>query len=96
MSFESPIFINGAWAQTREKLDIFSPFDHKKVGSTFKAGAEEIEIAIRAAEEAFKKTRRMPVYERAEKLHHIAEGIFRNALSDELTACQPIGIDLSV
>jgi len=76
--FEFKLFINGNWESSGEKLTIRSPFDEEIVGETFKAGPAEIERAIQAAESGFKLMRTMPVFERAEKLQKVADGIRKN------------------
>jgi len=72
MSSEYPFYLSGKWQKSNEKLDIYSPYDSHLVGTTYKANPEQIEIAIADSVVAFEKTKQMPLYEKAEKLLHIA------------------------
>ena len=78
MAYEFPILINGELNKTADPLEIKSPFDGKLIGTSYRAGQNEIEQAIVSSAKAFEKTKEMPVFERAEKLMRIAEGIKKN------------------
>ncbi len=78
MNYEFPMLINGEFVKTEDILEIHSSFDGHLVGHTYRASPLEIEQTIVAAEKAFKITRQMPVYERAEKLAMIANDIRDN------------------
>ncbi len=78
MEYEFPILINGKWKKTSDILRILSPYDQKNIGVTYRAGEGEIEDAIVSAENAFKITKKMPVYERSEKIFQVAQAIKDN------------------
>ena len=78
MAYEFPMLINGEFIKTDDILEIHSPFDGRLIGHTYRASPAEIEKTIVAAEKAFEITKRMPVYERAEKLALIAGEIREN------------------
>jgi acyl-CoA reductase-like NAD-dependent aldehyde dehydrogenase len=71
MYYNLPLFIDGEFRESDDPLEIHSPFDNHLVGRTCRAGAGEIEMAISSAVKAFEETRRMPLYERAEKLEAV-------------------------
>ena len=68
MDKEFPIYINGEWCKTQNVMEICAPFDGQLVGSTYRAGEQDIEKAIVSGVEAFDQTRHMPAYEKSEKL----------------------------
>jgi acyl-CoA reductase-like NAD-dependent aldehyde dehydrogenase len=72
MQYEFPILVDGRWLTTKDRITVKSPYNGQPVGSTYRAGSEEIEKAITAAQKAFAITQNMPVYEKAEKLTNIA------------------------
>ena len=78
MNLNHDILINGRWIKTKKVLEVFSPYDHKKVGQTYKAEKDEIEAAIETAQNAFEITTNMPIYERSEKLLAVAHAIKKN------------------
>ena len=78
MSYEYPPFINGKVHKTDNILEVKSPYDGHLVGRTYRCGAEEMETAIDAATQAFLQTKEMPVYERADKLSRVVEGLRLN------------------
>ena len=72
---DRPFFLAGRWERSHERLDVTNPYDGKVIGNTFLATADQLEEAIRAAEQAFAITRKLPSYERSKILHDIAEGL---------------------
>lgn len=67
-----PIIVGGKFVKTNDPLEVKSPYDGHSVGKTYKAGASEIEQAIHSAEQAFRQTSKMPMYERSAKLAQVA------------------------
>lgn len=65
------IYIWWEWVDTGEYFDVEYPFDWSKVATVSKARKEDIELAIVKAEEAFKETRKMSPYARANVLREI-------------------------
>jgi len=80
-----PFFVNGEWRTTPLVRVVRNPFDGKPVAEVCQAASADIADAISAAVSAFKETRQLPSYERAEALDGIADGIRRR--KEELAAC---------
>jgi acyl-CoA reductase-like NAD-dependent aldehyde dehydrogenase len=78
MNLDYNILINGQWKKTKNVLEVFSPYNQKKIGQTYKAEKDEISAAINSAQIAFEKTKIMPVYERSEKILSVAQAIKEN------------------
>jgi acyl-CoA reductase-like NAD-dependent aldehyde dehydrogenase len=68
-------FLDGQWRTEGERVEVRSPADGSVVGATYRAEAEHVEAAIRAAVRTFEVTRRMPTYERERILLHVSAGI---------------------
>lgn len=68
------LFYGGAWhaAKSGRQRPSLSPATGEDLGTVAEAGAEDVELAIAAATEAFKSWRRREPFERAEKLREIA------------------------
>jgi len=56
-------------------LEVRSPFDGELVARVHRAGPEQIEAAIAQAAHAFRSTRHMPAWQRAEALARVSAGI---------------------
>jgi len=78
-----PIYLAGEFVEAGTPLDVRNPADGSLVGTTFLAGAAELERATVAAVEAFEQTKRLPSYARRDVLAHVAACIDRDV--DELT-----------
>jgi glyceraldehyde-3-phosphate dehydrogenase (NADP+) len=85
------ILLNGEWKKTADRMEVRSPYDGKAVGETCRAGAAEMEEAIRASERAFERTARLPTYERAGILERAAEGIRRRREEFALSIAREAG-----
>ncbi|MDQ3780839.1 MAG: aldehyde dehydrogenase family protein [Chloroflexota bacterium] len=70
-----PIYLAGEWVESDQPLEVTNPYDGSVIGTTFQATTEQLDQAIVAAEEAFKVTRTMPVYDRVAILEAIAAGV---------------------
>lgn len=75
---EFGVLIAGKWLMTGEAIEVHSPYDDALVAVVHRAGAAEIETAIRRAVAAFEETRRMPAWRRAEILEAISAGIAKD------------------
>ena len=71
MTSEYPIYLCGRWEKTADILEVRSPYDNHLVGKTWKAGTDEIAGAIKGSVAAFKRTKILPLFEKAEKLKRI-------------------------
>ncbi len=81
-----PIYLAGEWVESEQPLEVTNPYDGSPIGTTFQASKEQLDRAIVAAQEAFKVTRAMPVYDRVAILEAVAAGL--RARRDEV--CQMI------
>ncbi len=95
MSYDFPIFINGDFCKTNDVLEIRSPYDNHPVGRTYRANSEEIEAAIEASVNAFDETKKMPIYERVEKLAAIIDDIRTNKEEFAHIICEEAGKAIS-
>lgn len=68
-------FLDGKWIAEGDRFDVLAPHDRSIVGVGYRATAAHAETAARAAQRAFRTTRRMPAYERQRILREISEGI---------------------
>ena len=72
---EYGVLIGGEWLKTGDAIEVHSPYDDSLVAIVHRAGPEEIEASIAKATEAFKVTRKLPSWRRAEVLESISNGI---------------------
>ncbi|HSA92139.1 MAG TPA: aldehyde dehydrogenase family protein [Terriglobales bacterium] len=67
--------LGGEWRTEGEAVEVRSPFDGSVVGTTFRAGPQQMEAAIAAAVRAFDTTRRLPAYERQRVLSAVSRTV---------------------
>lgn len=70
-----PILVGGRWDADGHALTVRAAGSEDPVGTTFEANEAQREDAIRAAVDAFERTRVLPAYERREMLQRAATGI---------------------
>lgn len=75
MTTEYPIYINGAFEKTSNTLRVTNPYDGSSVGSTWLAGADELDRATQAAESAFRTYGKAPVFDRVDLLKALAANL---------------------
>lgn len=68
-----PLIIDGQEVTTSEVLTVKNPFDGSVVGTTYLAGKDELERAIRAAQKARKQLWELPTHVRAAALEQISD-----------------------
>lgn len=73
MAREYPYYCAGEWRSSDRALEIRNPWNDEVVGVTSFASEDDLEHAIRAAEDAFETMRVMPAYERAAALDRLAD-----------------------
>ena len=95
MPHDFPIFVNGEFCKTNDILEIRSPFDNHLVGNTYRSNSEEIEAAIRGSVKAFAETKKMPIYERVEKLSLIINDLRTNKEEFAQLICEEAGKAIS-
>jgi len=71
----SKFLINGEWLASDVKRQVVNPFDKRIVGEVCQASPKHIDQAIASAAQAFRKTRLLTSFDRAEILWNIAEHI---------------------
>ena len=69
------MFVAGEWVETGEWIEVRSPYSGDVVGRVAKAGADETERAIDAAEAAMREP--LPAHKRAEILVRVVSGLAR-------------------
>ncbi len=70
--------LNGEWVDRKEKIEVRDPWDNKLIDTVPSATLEDVETAIRAAEEGFKEISSLTVYERAQILYRTAKIVEEN------------------
>ena len=72
MSDVYPMYLAGYWKENGHKVQVDNPYDGSVAGTTFFAQPQDLDVAVRAAEEVFPTLRQMPVYERVTILKDLA------------------------
>lgn len=75
MAKQYPYYCAGEWRSSDRPLEIRNPWNDEIVGTTSFATEDDVEDAIRAAEDAFEIMRVMPLYERAAALDKLADSL---------------------
>jgi acyl-CoA reductase-like NAD-dependent aldehyde dehydrogenase len=91
MPYDFPMFVNGDFFHTKDRLEIKSPYDGHLVGNTSRASFTEIESAIDSSLKAFEVTKRMPIYERMDKLSAIIDDLKTNKEEFAHIICEESG-----
>ncbi len=68
----SKFLVGGAWRASSETKFVINPYSNTVVGEVYQASSQDIDDAIQAASTAFKKTRQLQSYERADILSCIS------------------------
>lgn len=74
---EHKFLVAGKWRDSKEPLEVLSPYDGGLVGITYRPTGDDVEEAVSAAVEAVKETGSLPTYRRAEILNCIRDGLTR-------------------
>jgi glyceraldehyde-3-phosphate dehydrogenase (NADP+) len=64
--FSSRLFLSGKWQETKDTLEVRSPYNGEIVGTCGRASSTELMAAIAAAERGFEAIKALPSYKRAE------------------------------
>lgn len=72
---EYKLLIKGNWEESKNKREIKSPYDQSVVGVVHFAEKRQVEEALKAAEEAFGKTKKLSSYQRSQVLEKISTEI---------------------
>ncbi|MDW5597517.1 aldehyde dehydrogenase [Conexibacter stalactiti] len=79
-------FIGGEWVASETRFDVISPIDQSVIAQVSRAGAEEVDRAVRAADAAFPAWAALGPAGRAQHLHRLADAIEANV--DRLAAVE--------
>jgi acyl-CoA reductase-like NAD-dependent aldehyde dehydrogenase len=85
------IYIGGEFAETNQRLDVLNPYSGQAFASTFLAGHEELEKAIRRAQAVKEQLARLPSYKRFEILRQIADASRSDRERLALVLCRESG-----
>jgi acyl-CoA reductase-like NAD-dependent aldehyde dehydrogenase len=72
-----PFYLDGHWVETKTSEPVHNPWSGEKLGEVSMASLADVESAVAGAHAAFQKTRKIPAYERAEKLQAICQILAR-------------------
>lgn len=65
--------LNGEWVDREKKIEVRDPYDNHLIDTVPEGTKEDVEIAIRAAQEGFKEISSLTVYERAQILYKTSQ-----------------------
>ena len=68
-----PFYLDGRWVQTKTSESVYNPWSGDKLAEVCTGSSEDVERAVASAHSAFQKTRKIPTFERAEKLTAICD-----------------------
>ena len=68
-----PFYLDGRWLETKTSESVYNPWSGDKLAEVCTGSAEDVERAVASAHSAFQKTRKIPAFERAEKLTAICD-----------------------
>src|SRR5512132_1873762 len=67
--------IGGEWKNSENKIEIRSPYSHEVIGTTYLAGADQVEAIVQSSLAGFEAMRKTPSYKRYEMLQGMAQRI---------------------
>jgi len=67
------MLIGNRWVDKEEKIEVRNPYDDSLVDTVPSGAVEDVEAALRAAEEGFRTNRALPVHKRIEVLYRAAQ-----------------------
>ncbi|MCB7130019.1 MAG: aldehyde dehydrogenase family protein, partial [Candidatus Brocadiales bacterium] len=76
---EHKFLVAGEWRDSKEPLEVISPYDGGLVGITYRPTEGDVEDATVAAAAAVKEMGSLPTYRRSEILRNIGAGIARRS-----------------
>jgi glyceraldehyde-3-phosphate dehydrogenase (NADP+) len=68
-----PFYLDGRWLETKTSEPVHNPWSGDKLAEVCTGSAEDVELAVASAHSAFQKTRKIPAFERAEKLTAVCD-----------------------
>lgn len=70
--------LNGEWVDREKKIGVKDPYDNHLIDTVPEGTKEDVEIAIRSAQEGFKEISSLTVYERAQILYKTSQIVKEN------------------
>jgi acyl-CoA reductase-like NAD-dependent aldehyde dehydrogenase len=68
-----PFYLDGRWVETKTSEPVHNPWSGEKIADVCMGSAEDVERAVSGSHSAFQMTRKIPAFERAEKLNAICD-----------------------
>lgn len=96
VEFENRLFINGDFVKSTsgKTFELFNPATTKSIGSVYEAGVDDVDIAVKAAGDAFESWSELPASERSRWLNLLADKLEENvaeiARLEALTMGKPV------
>ncbi len=72
------IYVGGDFITTNAELEVFNPYDNKKVATTYLAGKEELDLAIEKGVSVEKEMKEMPAYKKYKILMQISSELIKD------------------
>lgn len=87
---EDKLFINGEFVPSvsGKKFDVYNPTTEKLAASVYEAGVEDVDLAVKAAKDAFPAWSALSAAERTGYLNKLADAIEKNG--DEIAYLEAI------
>jgi len=76
-----PVYCAGKFIETGRILEVINPYDGKPFASTWLAGTDEFEAAVRSASGALPLLKEIPSYERYRILNQVANGLSEDRIA---------------
>ena len=64
-NYEYKLLINGEWVSGEKKLEVRNPYNQELLGTVPEANEQQVDNAIKSAQESFKLTKTLPAYQRS-------------------------------
>lgn len=96
---ETRLFINGEFVPSKsgKKFDVYNPSTEKLAASVYEAGVEDVDLAVKAAKDAFPAWSALSAMERAHYLYKLADAMDEAAEEiayvDAITMGKPVTFD---
>jgi len=80
LNFDSKNYINGQWVASKSDtwFDLVSPNDGKRIGRVPESTDDEMQKAVKAAEEAFKTWKKVPLPQRVRTMYEYRDRVNKN------------------
>ena len=72
------IYLDGQFKVTGDLLSVLNSYSQEEIGKVSLASKQDVEIAVKSSQEAFKIARKIPIYKRVEALELIADELAKD------------------